>query len=186
MTQYNVTGMSCAACVARVEKAVSKIDGVNSCSVSLLTNSMNVDGSADSSAIIKAVQNAGYGASLKGKEKKSPDAEDSLKDTETPKIRKRLIASLIVLAVLMYFSMGHMMWGWPLPSFFDNNHIAMGLVQLILSGIVMVINQKFFVSGFKGIPPCSQYGHACCTWFGHSLCLQHNCVVYDDRCTGER
>jgi len=112
---------------------------------------MNVDGSADSSAIIKAVQNAGYGASLKGKEKKSPDAEDSLKDTETPKIRKRLIASLIVLAVLMYFSMGHMMWGWPLPSFFDNNHIAMGLVQLILSGIVMVINQKFFVSGFKGI-----------------------------------
>ena len=151
MTQYNVTGMSCAACVARVEKAVSKIDGVNSCSVSLLTNSMNVDGSADSSAIIKAVQNAGYGASLKGKEKKSPDAEDSLKDTETPKIRKRLIASLIVLAVLMYFSMGHMMWGWPLPSFFDNNHIAMGLVQLILSGIVMVINQKFFVSGFKGI-----------------------------------
>lgn len=151
MTQYNVTGMSCAACVARVEKAVSKIDGVNSCSVSLLTNSMNVDGSADSSAIIKTVQNAGYGASLKGKEKKSPDAEDSLKDTETPKIRKRLIASLIVLAVLMYFSMGHMMWGWPLPSFFDNNHIAMGLVQLILSGIVMVINQKFFVSGFKGI-----------------------------------
>lgn len=118
MTQYNVTGMSCAACVARVEKAVSKIDGVNSCSVSLLTNSMNVDGSADSSAIINAVQNAGYGASLKGKEKKSPDAEDSLKDTETPKIRKRLIASLIVLAVLMYFSMGHMMWGWPLPSFF--------------------------------------------------------------------
>ena len=151
MTQYNVTGMSCAACVARVEKAVSKIDGVNSCSVSLLTNSMNVDGSADSSVIIKAVQNAGYGASLKGKEKKSADAEDSLKDTETPKIRKRLIASLIVLAVLMYFSMGHMMWGWPLPSFFDNNHIAMGLVQLILSGIVMVINQKFFVSGFKGI-----------------------------------
>lgn len=151
MTQYNVTGMSCAACVARVEKAVSKIDGVNSCSVSLLTNSMNVDGSADSSAIIKAVQNAGYGASLKDKEKKSADAEDSLKDTETPKIRKRLIASLIVLAVLMYFSMGHMMWGWPLPSFFDNNHIAMGLVQLILSGIVMVINQKFFVSGFKGI-----------------------------------
>lgn len=151
MTQYNVTGMSCAACVARVEKAVSKIDGVNSCSVSLLTNSMNVDGSADSSAIINAVQNAGYGASLKGKEKKSPDVEDSLKDTETPKIRKRLIASLIVLAVLMYFSMGHMMWGWPLPSFFDNNHIAMGLVQLILSGIVMVINQKFFVSGFKGI-----------------------------------
>ena len=151
MTQYNVTGMSCAACVARVEKAVSKLDGVNSCSVSLLTNSMNVDGSADSSAIIKAVQNAGYGASLKGKEKKSPDADDSLKDTETPKIRKRLIASLIVLAVLMYFSMGHMMWGWPLPSFFDSNHIAMGLVQLILSGIVMVINQKFFVSGFKGI-----------------------------------
>ena len=109
MTQYNVTGMSCAACVARVEKAVSKIDGVNSCSVSLLTNSMNVDGSADSSAIINAVQNAGYGASLKGKEKKSADVEDSLKDTETPKIRKRLIASLIVLAVLMYFSMGHMM-----------------------------------------------------------------------------
>ena len=179
MTQYNVTGMSCAACVARVEKAVSKIDGVNSCSVSLLTNSMNVDGSADSSAIIKAVQNAGYGASLKGKEKKSPDAEDSLKDTETPKIRKRLIASLIVLAVLMYFSMGHMMWGWPLPSFFDNNHIAMGLVQLILSGIVMVINQRDY-------PPCSQYGHACCTWFGHSLYLQHNCVVYDDQCTGER
>lgn len=151
MTQYNVTGMSCAACVARVEKAVSKIDGVNSCSVSLLTNSMNVDGSADSSAIIKAVQNAGYGASLKGKVKKSPDAEDSLKDTETPKIRKRLIASLIVLAVLMYFSMGHMMWGWPLPSFFDNNHIAMGLVQLILSGIVMVINQKFLSADSRGL-----------------------------------
>lgn len=151
MTQYNVTGMSCAACVARVEKAVSKIDGVNSCSVSLLTNSMNVDGSADSSAIINAVQNAGYGASLKGKEKKSPDAEDSLKDTETPKIRKRLIASLIVLAVLMYFSMGHMMWGWPLPSFFDNNHIAMGLVQLILSGIVMVINQKFLSAASRGL-----------------------------------
>lgn len=151
MTQYNVTGMSCAACVARVEKAVSKIDGVNSCSVSLLTNSMNVDGSADSSAIIKAVQNAGYGASLKGKEKKSPDAEDSLKDTETPKIRKRLIASLIVLAVLMYFSMGHMMWRWPLPSFFDNNHIAMGLVQLILSGIVMVINQKFLSADSRGL-----------------------------------
>lgn len=151
MTQYNVTGMSCAACVARVEKAVSKIDGVNSCSVSLLTNSMNVDGSADSSAIIKAVQNAGYGASLKGKEKKSADAEDSLKDTETPKIRKRLIASLIVLVVLMYFSMGHMMWGWPLPSFFDNNHIAMGLVQLILSGIVMVINQKFLSADSRGL-----------------------------------
>ena len=151
MTQYNVTGMSCAACVARVEKAVSKIDGVNSCSVSLLTNSMNVDGSADSSAIIKAVQNAGYGASLKGKEKKSPDAEDSLKDTETPKIRKRLIASLIVLAVLMYFSMGHMMWNWSIPSVMADNHVAMGLLQMLLTIVIMVINQKFFISGFKSL-----------------------------------
>ena len=151
MVQYNVTGMSCAACSSRVEKAVSKVKGVTSCSVSLLTNSMGVDGTASSEDIIAAVEAAGYGVSLKGAEKTSSAPDDSLKDTETPKIRKRLIWSLVFLAVLMYFSMGHMMWGWPLPSFFDNNHIAMGLVQLLLSAIVMIINQKFFINGFKGL-----------------------------------
>ena len=152
MTQYNVTGMSCAACSARVEKAVNGVDGVTSCAVSLLTNSMGVEGTANSADIIRAVENAGYGASLKGSESnsKSPDS-DSLRDTETPKIRNRLIASLAFLLPLMYVSMGHMMWGFPLPAFMNGNHVAMGLMQLILSGIVIVINKKFFVSGIKGM-----------------------------------
>ena len=152
MEQYNVTGMSCAACSARVEKAVSKVPGVASCSVSLLTNSMGVEGTASASAIVKAVQEAGYGASPKAAAAETPSAElDALADHETPRLKKRLIASLVFLAVLMYFSMGHMMWGWPLPHWFDGNHVAMGLVQLLLAGIVMVINQKFFISGFKGL-----------------------------------
>ena len=153
MEQYHVTGMSCAACSARVEKAVKGVPGVTSCSVSLLTNSMGVEGTASAAAIIKAVQDAGYGASSKtadAAETSSADL-DALEDHETPKLKKRLIASLIFLAVLMYFSMGHMMWGWPLPHWFDGNHVAMGLVQLLLAGIVMVINQKFFINGFKGL-----------------------------------
>lgn len=153
MEQFNVTGMSCAACSARVEKAVSKVDGVSSCSVSLLTNSMGVEGTAKADDIIKAVEDAGYGASLKNDREKSAKSVDSdaLKDTETPKIKKRLIASIIFLAVLMYISMGHMMWNFPLPSFLAENHIAIGLVQLLLTGIIMVINQHFFISGFKGM-----------------------------------
>ena len=152
MEQFNVTGMSCAACSARVEKAVKKVPGVTSCSVSLLTNSMGVEGTASASAIVKAVQEAGYGASPKDAAAETPSAElDALADHETPRLKKRLIASLVFLAVLMYFSMGHMMWGWPLPHWFDGNHVAMGLVQLLLAGIVMVINQKFFISGFKGL-----------------------------------
>ena len=152
MKQYNVTGMSCASCVARVEKAVNKVDGVTSCSVNLLTNSMSVDGDVKSSDVISAVEKAGYGASLKGnsyKENKSND--EPLKDTETPKLKKRLFSSLVFLILLMYISMGHMMWGFPLPSILANNHIAMGLIQLLLTGIIMVINQKFFVSGFKAL-----------------------------------
>ena len=155
MEQFNVTGMSCAACSARVEKAVSKVPGVTSCSVSLLTNSMGVEGTASDADIIKAVQDAGYGASPKAAgaaAASSTSADlDALADHETPKLRRRLIASLGFLLVLMYFSMGHMMWGWPLPHWFDGNHIAMGLVQLLLAGIVMVINQKFFINGFKGL-----------------------------------
>ena len=152
MEQYTVTGMSCAACSARVEKAVKAVPGVTSCSVSLLTNSMGVEGTASASAIVKAVQEAGYGASPKATAAETPSAElDALADHETPRLKKRLIASLVFLAVLMYFSMGHMMWGWPLPHWFDGNHVAMGLVQLLLAGIVMVINQKFFISGFKGL-----------------------------------
>lgn len=152
MKQYNVTGMSCASCVARVEKAVNKVDGVTSCSVNLLTNSMSVDGDVKSSDVISAVEKAGYGASLKGnsyKENKSND--EPLKDTETPKLKKRLFSSLVFLILLMYISMGHMMWGFSLPSILANNHIAMGLIQLLLTGIIMVINQKFFVSGFKAL-----------------------------------
>ena len=152
MKQYNVTGMSCASCVARVEKAVNKVDGVTSCSVNLLTNSMSVDGDVKSSDVISAVEKAGYGASLKGnsyKENKSND--EPLKDTETPKLKKRLFSSLVFLILLMYISMGHMMWGFPLPSILANNHISMGLIQLLLTGIIMVINQKFFVSGFKAL-----------------------------------
>ena len=155
MEQYNVTGMSCAACSARVEKAVKKVPGVTGCSVSLLTNSMGVEGTASPAAIISAVQEAGYGASPKSDTShKASDTDadlDALADHETPKLKRRLIASLGFLLVLMYFSMGHMMWGWPLPHWFDGNHIAMGLVQLLLAGIVMVINQKFFISGFKGL-----------------------------------
>ena len=155
MEQYNVTGMSCAACSARVEKAVKKVPGVTSCSVSLLTNSMGVEGTASPAAILSAVQEAGYGASPKNvSASKASDASadlDALADHETPKLKRRLIASLGFLLVLMYFSMGHMMWGWPLPRWFDGNHIAMGLVQLLLAGIVMVINQKFFINGFKGL-----------------------------------
>lgn len=155
MEQYNVTGMSCAACSARVEKAVKKVPGVTSCSVSLLTNSMGVEGTASPAAILSAVQEAGYGASPKNASaSKASDARadlDALADHETPKLKRRLIASLGFLLVLMYFSMGHMMWGWPLPHWFDGNHVAMGLVQLLLAGIVMVINQKFFINGFKGL-----------------------------------
>lgn len=152
MTQYNVTGMSCAACSARVEKAVSSVDGVSSCSVNLLTNSMGVEGTATSKEIIEAVEKAGYGASLKTKNKKiKSNSDDELKDTQTPKLVKRLVASLVFLAPLMYISMGHMMWGWKLPSFMENNHIAMGLAQMLFAIIIMVINQKFFISGFKGL-----------------------------------
>ncbi len=163
MKQYTVTGMSCAACSARVEKAVSKVEGVTSCSVSLLTNSMGVEGSATDAQIVEAVEQAGYGASPKGTATETANgrvnnsleqlkaAQDALVDRETPKLVNRLIASLIFLVVLMYFSMGHMMWGWPLPEFFNGNHVAMGLLQLLLTVAVMVINQKFFISGFKGL-----------------------------------
>ncbi len=153
MKQYNVTGMSCAACSARVEKAVGKVPGVTSCSVSLLTNSMGVEGDVPPEQIIAAVEQAGYGASEKGAgEKKQSEADASaLEDKETPILKRRLIASVGFLLVLMYFSMGHMMWGWPLPAWFNDNHIAMGLVQLLLAGIVMVINQNFFISGFKSL-----------------------------------
>ena len=153
MKQFNVTGMSCAACSSRVEKAVSKVEGVTTCSVSLLTNSMGVEGTADTAEIIAAVENAGYGASVKGasNEAKSSKNDGMLKDTETPALKKRLFASLGFLIILMYFSMGHMMWNWPVPSFFAENHVAMGLLQLLLTVIIMVINQKFFISGFKGL-----------------------------------
>ena len=154
MEQYNVTGMSCAACSTRVEKAVSKVPGVTSCSVSLLTNSMGVEGTASPHDIINAVEQAGYGASLKGANNEQvsiSEAEEALEDHETPILKRRLIASVGFLLVLMYFSMGHMMWGWPLPAWFNDNHIAMGLVQLLLAGIIMVINQKFFISGFKSL-----------------------------------
>ena len=158
MEQYIVTGMSCAACQARVEKAVSKVEGVDSCSVSLLTNTMGVDGSASPEEIIRAVTDAGYGARLKADDAVNSASgssyaadEAALEDRETPVLKKRLIASIGFLLVLMYFSMGHMMWGWPLPAFFEGNHVAMGLLQMILAAIVMVINQKFFISGFKGL-----------------------------------
>ena len=156
MKQYNVTGMSCAACQARVEKAVSAVPGVDSCAVSLLTNSMGIEGDADSAEIIKAVENAGYGASLKNDSTSENDSitlnyDEELKDNETPKIRNRLIASVVFLIPLLYVSMGHMLWDWPLPSFLDGNHIAMGLYELLLSAAIMVINQKFFISGFRGL-----------------------------------
>lgn len=153
MKQYNVTGMSCAACSTRVEKAVTKLEGVTSCSVSLLTNSMGVEGEVAPETVIRAVEEAGYGASLKGAEKKQSvsEQEDALKDRETPILKKRLFSSIIFLIILMYISMGHMMWNWPLPAFFMDNHVAMGLLQLLLTGIIMVINQKFFISGFKSL-----------------------------------
>lgn len=155
MKQFEVTGMSCAACSARVEKAVSGLEGVTSCSVSLLTNSMGVEGSASDEAIVKAVVEAGYGASVKGSDSQRTNSnsvnEDVLADKETPILKKRLLASLGFLLVLMYFSMGNMMWGWPVPAFFEHNHVAMGLLHLILSAIIMVINQKFFINGFKGL-----------------------------------
>lgn len=159
MEQYNVTGMSCAACQARVEKAVASVPGVENCAVSLLTNSMGVEGDADSAAIIKAIEDAGYGASLKAGESSGasgsngtvPNYDDALVDTETPKIRKRLIASLILLVPLMYVSMGHMLWDWPLPGFLDGNHIAMGIYEMLVSAAIMVINQRFFISGFRGL-----------------------------------
>ena len=149
MEQYNVTGMSCASCSARVEKAVSQVKGVKSCSVNLLTNSMTVEGTADSVSIINAVKNAGYGATIKG-EKNTTEKDDDIEDMQSKGLLKRLIFSSAFLIVLMYFSMGHMV-GLPLPKFFEHNHIATGLTQLLLSAIIMVINQKFFVSGFKGL-----------------------------------
>ena len=152
MEQYQVTGMSCAACSARVEKAVSSVEGVTSCSVSLLTNSMGVEGTADSSVIIKAVEDAGYGAKRKGAQTQSNSSDaDLLKDRETPVLKKRLITSLCFLIPLMYLSMGHMMWNWPIPKILDGNHVAMGLIQLLFTTIIMVINQKFFISGFKSL-----------------------------------
>ena len=168
MEQYNVTGMSCTACQARVEKAVNAVEGVTGCAVSLLTNSMGVEGTASSKDIINAVEKAGYGASLKkgaglknsdgsknsaGSKNNSASAslENSLEDKETKAMKKRFLASIIILVPLMYVSMGHMMWNWPLPQFLDSNHVAMGLYELLLSALVMVINQKFFISGFKGI-----------------------------------
>ena len=154
MKQYNVTGMHCAACSARVEKAVSKVEGVTSCSVSLLTNSLGVEGDVSDREIIKAIKKAGYGASVKKKDKSEKTVEeidDSLEDKDTPVLKKRLIWSLFFLIILMYFSMGHMMWNWPLPSFYDNNHVAMGLTQMLLTIIIMVINQQFFISGYKSL-----------------------------------
>ena len=150
MDQYQVTGMSCAACAARVEKAVNAVEGVTGCSVSLLTNSMGVEGSASPAAIIAAVEKAGYGASKKGETKAAENA-DALLDRETPALLKRLIASVVLLIPLMYVSMGHMMWNWPLPKFLDGNHVAMGLTELVLSAAIMIINQRFFVSGFKAL-----------------------------------
>ena len=151
MEQYHVSGMHCAACSARVEKAVSKVPGVTTCAVNLLTNSMGVEGTASPKDIMAAVKAAGYKASLDKKNASVSEEADELKDTETPALRKRFIASLIFLLILMYFSMGHMMWGWPLPSFLADNHMAMGLIQLLLAGIIMVINQRFFISGFQGL-----------------------------------
>ena len=149
MEHYNITGMSCAACSARVEKAVSGLEGINSCSVNLLTNSMTVDGTATPDAIISAVKAAGYHASLKGTEQKNK--KDNIKDTEIPALKKRLIFSVVFLAVLMYLSMGHSMWGWPLPEALAQNYIAQSIIQLLLSAVIMVINKKFFVSWFKSL-----------------------------------
>ena len=188
MEQYNVTGMSCAACSARVEKAVSRVDGVTSCSVSLLTNSMGVDGTASPEAIIDAVQKAGYGASRKGgsDETAAPDS-DVLADRETPVLKRRLIASVGFLAVLMYFSMGHMMWGLPLPPFFDGNHVAMGLVQLLLTVIdhghqPEILYQRISRACWHRAPNMDTLvalGSMC------SVCIQYLCTVCHDRCPGQ-
>lgn len=190
MEQYQVTGMSCAACSARVEKAVSHVPGVISCSVSLLTNSMGVEGSASPGDIIKAVEEAGYGASLKEADSQqfsASQAAEALADHETPVLKKRLIASVGFLLVLMYFSMGHMMWGWPVPQWFEHNHVAMGLLQLLLAGIVMVINQKFFISGFKSLwHRLSQHGYSRCTWLHGVFYLERVCAFCHDRRSGQR
>ena len=198
MEQYTVTGMRCAECSTRVEKAVSKVPGVTSCSVSLLTNSMGIEGTASEQDIVKAVTDAGYGASKKGSKAAGNakngsmsagggpiDDEELLKDRETPVLKKRLLSSLVFLIVLMYFSMGHMMWGWPLPAVLADNHIAMGLIQMLLTIAVMVINQKFFISGFKSLfHESSQYGYTRGIRLGCGICIQHVCAVCHDRCTG--
>ena len=185
MEQYQVTGMSCAACSARVEKAVSKVPGVTSCSVSLLTNSMAVEGTADEAAIVAAVTEAGYGAKRKGAEPSAArpsEALEALEDRETPKLKRRLIASVGFLLVLMYLSMGHMMWGWPLPGFLAGNHVAMGLTEMLLTIIIMVINQRFFLSGFQQpAAPRAEYGHARGPRRHGCLRLQHLCAVRHDR-----
>ena len=189
MEQYNVTGMSCAACSARVEKAVNGVEGVTSCSVSLLTNSMGVEGTADASAIIKAVQDAGYGASKKGTDTKSSHAaseyEEMIRDRETPALKKRLIYSVGFLLVLMYFSMGHMMWNWPVPDFFAHNMLAQGLLQLLLTVVVIVINQKFFVSGFKSLWHRSPNMDTLVA-LGSAAAFVYLCVIYDDGRTNKR
>ena len=189
MKQYEVTGMSCAACSARVEKAVSKVPGVTSCSVSLLTNSMGVEGTATDQEIVNAVVAAGYGAAPKGakKEHTAAEEEEALKDHETPKLRKRLIASVIFLVVLMYFSMGHMMWGWPVPAAMKDNHVAMGLLQMLLTIIIMVINQKFFCKRiYQPASRCTKYGYAGGTRCRGIVWLQYLCSVCYDWSTGAR
>lgn len=190
MEQYTVTGMSCAACAARVEKAVSGVEGVTSCSVSLLTNSMGVEGTAEQEKILEAVRNAGYRAEPKKRNDApsvpSSSAGELLKDKETPLLKKRLIASLGFLIVLMYVSMGHMMWGWPLPPFFDNNHVAMGLLQLLLTVAIMVINQRFFISGYKGLmhrsPNMDSFGGL---GLYSRLRVQHLRSLCHDGCAGQ-
>ena len=192
MKQYSVTGMSCAACSARVEKEVSKVPGVTACSVNLLTNSMGVEGNAADEEIIQAVERAGYGASLKGSNLGntsagdvnrglSASADDILTDKETPALKRRLIASVIFLAVLMYFSMGVMMWNWPAPAALVHNPAAMGILQLLLSGIIMVINQKFFISGFKGLWHLAPNMDTLVARCGGFLRIQHLCPLGIDR-----
>lgn len=184
MEQYHVTGMTCAACSSHVERAVKAVDGVTSVTVSLLTNAMSVEGTASPQAVITAVEKAGYGASLSGAVQEESASAADLEDHETPKLKKRLIASLCLLLPLMYLTMGHMMWGWPLPGFLDGNHVAMGLTELLLTAMVMVINQKFFVSGFTSIVHrAAQYGHTGGAGGNGSLCLQHLFSLRHDRRT---
>ena len=185
MQNYNVTGMSCAACSARVEKVVSGLPGVTSCSVSLLTNSMSVEGTASEKDIIAAVEGAGYGASLRGEKKKTGNSsvseyEDMLKDTETPKLKRRLIISLCLLIPLMYVSMGGVMWGWPLPAFLQDNPIGIGVYQMLLSGLVMTVNQKFFINGFSSPPQGSKHGYPGGHGIGRFLHLQYLCPLCHD------